>query len=56
MAGAPRSAGGLQKWKNPTRHQALSAASKFPKQRLVGRQGEIFGYSAVDMTGPAEAP
>ena len=39
MAEVPRSTGGLQKWKNPTHHQALSAASKFPKQRLVGEAG-----------------
>lgn len=58
MAGVPRSTGGLQKWKNPTHHQVLSTVSKFPKQRMVGEAGGrgIFGYFAVDMSGPAEVP
>lgn len=52
-----RSTDSLQKWKNPTHHQVLSTVSKFPKQRMVGKLGEgIFGYFAVDMSGPAEIP
>lgn len=58
MADVPRSTDGLQKWKNPTHHQVLSTVSKFPKQRMVGEVGGrgIFGYFAVDMSGPAEVP
>lgn len=57
MPGALRITGGLQEWKNPTHHQALAAASQFPKQRLEWGEGkgDIIGYFTVDMTGLAEA-